>query len=705
MCEFAPMQYKVMKDMPGYLRVRYGSLAFDKEQGYGIAEALRRVGGVNDVVTAPANGSVLVRYDEADERCRELVLECLSGFDRDDLPVARPDDGQLRRDVDPEFALKVAVKAVGYAARRLLLPPPLRYAWTIFRSLGYIHKGLYHLVGKRELSVEVLDATAITASMLTGMFDSAGSVMLLLDISELLENYTHARSRMALESSLALNIDEVWLVTDHGDVLVSIDELHVGDLVRVRTGAMIPVDGEVVEGEAAVNEASMTGESALVLKDKDATVYAGTVVDEGDIVVCARKVGSDTRIRSIVDMVDESEQLKAGAQSRAERLADAIVPFNLLAFFGVLFVTRNMVKAMSVLMVDYSCAIKISTPVAVMSAMREAANYGMVVKGGKYLETIAEADTIIFDKTGTLTTAQPEVKRVIVFGDSEEDEVLCLAACLEEHFPHSMAHAVVNEAKKRGINHTEEAHAEVKYVVAHGIASAVDGKHVVLGSAHYVFEDEGVKPPARYKQVIARRAPGCSVIYLAVDGILEGALAITDPVREEAFGTIARLREAGFTNIMMLTGDAENAARAQARKLGIYEYRSQVLPEYKAGIVQELRDAGHKVVMVGDGVNDSPALAAADCSIAMLDASDIAREVADVTLLNSSLEEILNLRELSQKLMTRISRKYRIIVGFNSALLVGGVAGILQPTLSALLHNGSTMLITASNMRPLLKDY
>lgn len=704
MNELVPMRYRVIKDLPGYLRVRYGRLAFTDEEGYGIAEQLRRVLGVVDVRTASANGSVLVKYDTNYRHCKDRVLSVLGTLRRGALPVAKASDEQASYEVVSDFVGKLSVKVASYALRRVLFPAPLRCAWTLLRSLKFIGAGLHHLVVRRELTVEVLDATAISAALLQGMYGSAGSVMLLLDISDLLEEYTHARSRVALEQSLALNIDEVWLVTEDGDVPVGLDDVRAGDCVRVRSGSMIPVDGEVVEGEAAVNEASMTGESRLAIKKAGKSVFAGTVVDDGAIVVEARKVGDETRINNIVHMVDESEKLKAGVQSKAEHLADAIVPFSFLAFFAVLVGSRNMAKAMSVLMVDYSCAIKLSTPVAVMSAMREAASRGIVVKGGRYLETVAEADTIVFDKTGTLTTATPTVEQVISFGEMDEDAVLRLAACLEEHFPHSMAHAVVNEAKRRGLGHEDEPHAEVRYIVAHGIASSIGGKEVVLGSAHYVFEDEGVKKPRGYEAKVEKRAFGCSVIYLAVDRKLEGAICISDPVREEAAETIASLRADGFDNVVMLTGDSSSAAAAAAEKLGITEYRAQVLPEDKARIVNEFKRRGNKVIMVGDGINDSPALAAADCSIAMVDASDIAREVADVMLLRSSLDEILELRRLGKRLMRRINRNYRFIVGFNTALLAGGVAGVLQPTVSALLHNTSTMLVTACNMRALLPE-
>lgn len=697
------MRFEISCDRPGRLRVRFGRNAFCAEEGYGIAEELLRVVGVLEVQTNVANGSVLVTYDPDEEECRTRILDVLEGFDRTCLPTAPGTDEQHMREIDVKFQTD-AIAAVGaHVLRRILLPAPVRYAWTVLRSLHFIREGLRYL-SKPELTVEVLDATAITASMFTGQFDSAGTVMLLLTISDLLQEYTHSRSRMALQQSLAINVDSVWLVTDDGDVSIPAAQVHVGDKLRVRTGAMVPVDGTVLEGEAALNEASMTGESQLVVKGPGATVFAGTVIEEGSLVVSVMKAGADTRISHIVNLVDESEKLKAGLQGRAERLADAIVPYSFLAFFGILAVTRNLTKAMAVLMVDYSCAIKLSTPVAVMSAMREAANRGMVVKGGRYLEVMAEADTIVFDKTGTLTTATPKVKRIIPLGDMDENDILRLAACLEEHFPHSMARAVVHEAEERGIAHDDELHSEVVYIVAHGIASSVNGKEVVLGSGHFVFEDEGVKPPARLRQRISRMAPGCSVIFMAVDKELVGAICINDPVRVEAAETVQALREAGFANVVMLTGDAENAAKTAAKQLGITEYRSQVLPEDKASIIEEYKRAGHKVVMVGDGVNDSPALAVADASIAMLDASDIAREVADITLLQSSLNEILVLRELSTKLVKRINSNYRFIVAFNSALIAGGVAGILQPATSALLHNASTMAITAENMTSLINE-
>lgn len=700
------MRYQIVKDIPGYLRIRFGRCAFTDVQGYGIAEEIRRAAGVADVTTTPANGGVLVRYDVKLASCRTRILGVLDSLDRLDLPISKGSEEQLAYEAGNNLKTGIFTRAGGFALRRLFLPPILRNAWTAVRSLGYISEGLKHLVGKRELSVEVLDATAISAAMLTGMFGSAGEIMLLLDISSMLEEYTHARSRLALSQSLAFDVDKVCLVSGEGDVLVPLDDVREGDMIRVRTGSMVPVDGMVVDGEAAVNESSMTGESKLAIKAIGSSVFAGTVVDDGNIVVKVRNVGSDTRIQNILRMVDESNKAKASIQSKAERLADAIVPFNLLAFIGILAVTRNMVRAMSVLLVDYSCAIKLSTPIAIMSGMREAADRGMVVKGGKFFEMIAAADTIVFDKTGTLTMASPQVVRVIAVDSRySEDEILRISACLEEHFPHSMARAVVAAAEERGILHDEEAHADVKYIVAHGIASSLGASAVLLGSAHYIFEDEGVTLPEGYLQMLDEIASGCSVIHLAIDRRPVGAICIADPLREEAEKAVDKLRELGIGRIVMLTGDSEGAAKAAAGQLGISEWRSQVLPEEKALIIAELKEQGGTVLMVGDGVNDSPALAEADCSLAMVDASDIAREVADVTLLNSSLDELVTLRKLSSRLVKRVADNYKAIVVFNTGLLVAGVLGLLQPTVSAVLHNSSTALIAASSMRPLMSDF
>lgn len=683
--------------------MRFGALAFDERQGYGIAKTLLEVPGVVSVTTASANGSVLVCYDEYQQGCKNRALQVFSSLVRGQIAGADPTDAQRKAEADAEFARDLARMMSTHFLRKALLPMPVRTAFATWQAIKFVRRGLYHLLVRRELSVEVLDAAAVVAALLTRSVGTAGSNMLLLRISDRMERYTHERNRLELAHSLALNVERVWVVSEDGsERLIPFDQVASGDLVRVQTGSMVPVDGEVVQGSAAVNEASMTGEPELAAREKGSSVYAGTVVEEGSIVVRARQVGVQTRIHNIVRMVDESEALKAGAQSRAERLADAIVPFSFLAFVAVLALTRNVPKAMSVLMVDYSCAIKLSTPAAVMSALSEAAARGMVVKGGRYLEQVAAADTVVFDKTGTLTLASPKMRRVVPLADMGEEEVLRVAACLEEHFPHSMARAVVVEAARRGINHEDEVHADVKYVVAHGICSYLDGAKVLLGSGHFLFEDNNVARPDGLSERLAQLASGCSCIYMAVDGELKGALCIEDPVRPEAARAVGALKAAGFKKVVMLTGDSPQAAAQVAYTLGIDEYRAQVLPEDKANIVNELRAFGHTVLMVGDGINDAPALASADCSAAMVDASDIAREVADITLLNCSLDDIATLRLLSRKLMARIERNYRIIVGFNTMLLALGIAGVLPPSTSALLHNSSTALLTAANMRKLL---
>jgi heavy metal translocating P-type ATPase len=524
--------------------------------------------------------------------------------------------------------------------------------------------------------------------------------MFMLSISSLLEDYTRAKTKAALTDSLAIKTDKVWLVNDDSDILIPMSELKVGDKIRVRTGSVIPVDGEVAEGEANINESSMTGEPLSVMKSDGDTVFAGTVVDEGSIVIKVRALSGNTKIQKIIELIDNSENLKAGVQSRAENLADSIVPFSFIGFFLTLALTRNITKAVSLLMVDYSCAIKLSTPIAVISAIREASDMNFTVKGGKYLEEFAVADTIVFDKTGTLTNAEPTLERVIAFGESE-DEVLKTAACLEEHFPHSVARAVVRGAAERGLDHLEE-HAEVHYIVAHGIATELNGERAIIGSRHFVSEDEGVEITPEQQAEINEKSGACSVIYLAVGGQLTGALCISDPPRKEAKTAINLLKKSGIENIVMLTGDSKKAAEITAQKLGISKYYAQVLPEDKHGYIEMLKADGTKVIMVGDGINDAPALAEANVSVAMSDASDIARETADITLRSSDLTELANLRKLSEKLMKRINSNYKFIVGFNSALLISGLVGILTPSMSAFLHNASTMLICAKSMKPLM---
>ena len=587
-------------------------------------------------------------------------------------------------------------------AFKMFLPSCFRVPITIFRSLKYIKKALKSLLDCK-VNVDVLDGASITSCLLQRNFKTAGTVMFLLSVSGLLEDYTHARTKAVLTDSLAIKTDKVWLVTKDGDVLIPIDDLSIGDNIRVQTGKVIPIDGTVVSGDANVNESSMTGEPLPAHKQEGNSVFAGTVVEEGSLVIKVRELASNTKISKIIDLINDSENLKAGVQSHAERLADRIVPFSFLGFFAVLAFTRNITKAVSLLMVDYSCAIKLSTPIAVISAIKEAADNKITIKGGKYLEAFANADTIVFDKTGTLTNAEPTLEKVISFSEYSEDDILRIAACLEEHFPHSVANAVVIAAAQRGLSHIEE-HTQVNYIVAHGISTTLHGKRAVIGSKHFVVEDENVEITQEQQEKINEKSGACSVLYLSVGGELIGVLCISDPPRKEAKKAIELLKSHGIKNVVMLTGDSFKAAKATAEMLGITEYKYQVLPEQKHGYVERLKSDGNKVIMVVDGINDTPALAAADVSVAMSDASDIARETADITITNSDITELVRIRILSELLMRRINKNYRFIIGFNSALMLSGLIGIITPSLSALLHNASTMLICAKSMSPLIDD-
>ncbi|WP_283169730.1 heavy metal translocating P-type ATPase [Curtanaerobium respiraculi] len=699
------MRYTIKQDIPGRLRLRCGGGIMDVAEANGIAEQLRQVPQVLQVQARSTNGSVLVMYKAGDGEARARVLQTMDGLRVLDLPRS---EGSAELDMPREnarFVRRLLIMLAGRYARRMFLPYPLQVAWVVAQSARFIAKGLAQLLRGR-LTIEVLDATAIAAAMLQRDFKSAATVMLLLRISELMEEHVNARTRIALQESLLVRAETVWGVDDEGnDFAMNMDDVEIGQLLRVRMGASLPVDGTVVEGEGEVNEASMTGESALVHKRPGSTVFAGTVAEDGDMVIRTEALPGASRIDHIVRMVEESQELKAGVQSRAEHLADSLVPFSFLGFFAVLALTRNIMKATSVLMVDYSCAIKLSMPVAVMSAMREASNRGIIIKGGKYLEALADADVVVFDKTGTLTEAAPKVEKIIVCdaGDDEAD-LLRTAACLEEHYPHSLARAVVQEAIDRGIRHAEENHEEVEYIVAHGIASKVDGKRVLLGSAHFIFDDNGIEKPEGISERLEREAPTASTIFMAVDETLRCVLCIADPVRSSATRTIRRLHELGIGKVVMLTGDSEICARTIAAQVGIDEYRSQVLPEDKAVYVEGLKRAGRKVIMVGDGINDSPALAAADVSVALNDASDIARAVADVSVQNAHLDSLITMRRLATALMARINADYRLIVGFNTALIVLGVAGVIAPTVGAFAHNISTVGITAANTVPLLPE-
>ena len=604
------------------------------------------------------------------------------------------------RELNQEYWDKLVNKVVLRCGSKLFLPYPVRAVAATIKSVRYIWEGIKCLAhGKIE--VPVLDGTAIGVSIFRGDFDTAGSVMFLLGIGEILEEWTHKKSVDDLARSMSLNIGKVWLVKDGQEILVPSDEIEAGDNVRIRVGNVIPFDGEVVSGEAMVNQASMTGESMPVRKGESAIVYAGTVVEEGEITISVRSTNGGSKYENIVHMIEESEKLKSSVESKASHLADQLVPYSLAGTALTYLFTRNVTKALSILMVDYSCALKLSMPLSVLSAINEAGTYSATVKGGKYMEAIAEADTIVFDKTGTLTKAEPTVKQVVSFNGLGEDELLRIAACLEEHFPHSMAKAVVGAARNKNLVH-EEMHSKVEYIVAHGISSQIEGRKVIIGSYHFVFEDEKCIIPDDKKELFDGLPDEYSRLYMAIENELAAVICIEDPIREEAADIIKKLKEAGIKKAVMMTGDSERTAKAVAAKIGVDEYYSEVLPEDKAKFVEKEKSLGHKVIMVGDGINDSPALSAADVGIAISDGAELAREIADVTVEGNDLYELVALKHISNALMKRIHKNYRMIMGINSTLIVLGVAGIIPPTTSALLHNTSTIAISLKSLEKLI---
>lgn len=636
-------------------------------------------------------------------RCgREEILTCIKGF-RYELSDA-PEDylENSGRALNEEYKEKLIAKVVLRAGSKLFFPAWLRNGITIVRSVKYIWNGLRTLAG-RKLEVPVLDATAITASMLRSDFDTAGSIMFLLGVGEILEEWTHKKSVDDLARSMSLRVTKVWKVQDGQELLVPVTDICQGDEVVIRMGTVIPFDGVVAEGEAMVNQSSMTGESLPVRKTDGSSVYAGTVLEEGELTIRVKEIGGSSRFEKIVTMIEESEKLKSSVESKAEHLADSLVPYSLGTTALTWLFTQNMTKAMSVLMVDFSCALKLAMPIRVLSAIREASTWQMTVKGGKYLEAVAEAKTIVFDKTGTLTKAQPKVVDVVPFIAEDADELLRVAACLEEHFPHSMAKAVVDAAREKGLDH-EEMHSKVEYLVAHGISSKIDEHQVIIGSYHFVFEDEGCVIPEGKEPLFDGLPLEYSHLYMGIDKKLAAVICIEDPLRPEAADTLRALKAAGIEKIVMMTGDSERTACAIAEKVGVDEYFAEVLPEDKAKFVQAEKDAGRKVIMIGDGINDSPALSAADVGIAISDGAEIAREIADITVGADDLGRLVILKLLSDSLMKQIHKNYRNIVGFNAGLIVLGILGILQPTTSALLHNTSTLLISLQSMKDLICD-
>lgn len=688
------MRFTPVYDAHNRLRVRCGDYAFTKEQACGIAELLGSLDFVEHAESNWRTGSILVMYRDG---ARQQVLDAVSALDRGslpekELPAVAQADAKFAGDLEKMLVKRVLMR---------LLPLPVRTAITVWNGSKYMIRALDNLL-QFHMNVAVLDGTAIGASMFSGNMSTASSVMFLLGLSDLLEDYTRQRTKLALSEQLALHVDNVWVETPGGTRQIPFDQVQVGDRILVQTGSVIPFDGTVCGNVAMVNQSTMTGESEPVHKKEGDSVFAGTTVEDGKLLIEVRTLSDGSRLQEIIGLIDQSENLKAGVQSKAEHLADSIVPYSFLGFALTALLTGNMTRAVSVLMVDFSCAIKLSTPISVISAMREAAEHGTAVKGGKYLEAYAAADTIVFDKTGTLTNACPKVTNVVPFGGNTREYVLRTAACLEEHFPHSVAAAVVEAARNEGLNHEEE-HAEVEYLVAHGVATTLQGERAIIGSAHFVFEDEGIPLSDADRAIIEEKSNCSSTIFLAIGGKLAGMLVINDPVREEAAEVISGLRSLGITHICMLTGDAEPAAKRIAGELGIDTYVSQVLPAYKSEFVNNLKEEGHKVIMVGDGVNDTPALAAADVSVAMCGGSDIAREVADVTLCSDTLKELVTLRRLSTALMERINANYRFIVGFNAGLIILGAVGVIPPSTAALLHNGSTMIISGKSMTKLLR--
>lgn len=690
------MKFVVKHEIKGRIRVHF----CQKRMTFEEADTLQYYLDSQEMITS---SKVQERTQDATicytgEKSAVIALLRSFHYEKVDVPdVYRQNSG---RETNREYWDKLVTKVVVHYGNKLFLPMPIRTVITGVKSVKYIYQGIHTLL-QRKIEVPVLDATAIGVSMFRGDISTAGSVMFLLGIGEILEEWTHKKSVDDLARSMSLNISRVWLCNDGQEMLVPTTEIQAGDLVRVHMGNMIPFDGTVAEGEAMVNQASLTGESEPVRKYAESTVYAGTVVEEGELTIRVKETNGSSKFDKIVTMIEESEKLKSGLESKAEHLADRLVPYTLLGTGITYLLTRNITKAISVLMVDFSCALKLAMPISVLSAIREASNYHVTVKGGRYLEAMAEADTIVFDKTGTLTKAQPTVKQVVAFNGMSENELLRIAACLEEHFPHSMAKAVVQAAIDRHLVH-EELHSKVEYIVAHGISSKINDKKVVIGSYHFVFEDEKCAVPDGMMEAFDKLPSECSHLFMAIDHELAAVICIEDPLREEAAAVVRKLKEAGISKVVMMTGDSDRTAKAIAARVGVDEYYSEVLPEDKASFVEEEKKAGRKVIMIGDGINDSPALSAADIGIAISDGAEIAREIADITVGADSLNELVTLKLISDGLMKRIHKNYRFIVGFNTGLIVLGVAGILQPATSALLHNTSTLMIGLKSMQDIL---
>ena len=689
------MKATIVHESRGRMRLRLRQKTMTFRQADLLETWLKAQSWTKEAVVHERTCCVIVAY--AGER--ETVLSAIGGFTWTKAEESVTLPSHSIRELNREFQEKLVGKVLMKGAAALFLPAPLRVARVIWHMAPFLHKG-FRCLSRGKIKVELLDALSIGISVGRRDFGTAGMVMFLLEIGELLEDWTRKKSVADLAESLSLHVDRVWLKTEAGEVLTPIGQISPGDRVVVRAGSIIPLDGVVAEGEVTVNQASLTGESVPVAKRPGGAVYAGTVVEEGECILDVKQASGQGRYDQIVEMIQRSEQMKSATEAKASNLADKLVPYTFAGSLLSLVLTRNVTRALSVLMVDFSCALKLAMPLAVLSAMREAGREHITVKGGKFLEAVARADTIVFDKTGTLTHACPRVAKIVPFNGKEEAEMLRLAACLEEHFPHSMANAVVEEARRRGLNH-EERHAKVEYLVAHGIASSVDGEQVRIGSAHFIFEDEKCVIPEDEQAKFDALSPAFSQLYLAINGVLSAVICISDPLREEARDVLSALQDLGVKNAVMLTGDSPRTAAAIAEQLGVDDFQAGVLPSDKADYVAALRREGHTVLMVGDGINDSPALSEADAGIAISDGAAIAREIADITIAADSLWELVRLRQLAMALMNRIQNNYRFVIGFNGALIGLGVVGILPPATSAMLHNLSTLGVSLHSMSAL----
>ena len=692
------MKFIVKHEINGRLRIHVVQKRMTYTEADTLSWFLSNQKNVTDVKVYERTADAVICYVGT----REEVLNLLKEFSYENTKLPEHVAAGSGRELNAVYQEKLVMKTVLHYGSKLFLPMPVRAVITSVKSVKYIWHGIRCLMhGKIE--VPVLDATAISVSVFRRDYATAGSVMFLLGIGEIIEEWTHKKSVGDLARSMSLNVNKVWLKRNEQEILVKSSDIEPGDHVVIRMGNVIPFDGEVVTGEGMVNQASLTGESLPVRRSVGQSVFAGTVLEEGEIEVLVKAVSGSTRFEKIVTMIEDSEKLKSSVEGKAEHLADRLVPYTLLGTGAVWLLTRNITKTLSVLMVDFSCALKLAMPITVLSAIREAGENNITVKGGKFLEAVADADTIVFDKTGTLTKATPTVKEIVAFSEYSENDLLRIAACLEEHFPHSMAKAVVDAAKERHLSH-EEMHSKVEYVVAHGISSSIDDKKVLIGSSHFIFEDEGCTIPSEYQDRYDSLKPEYSHLYLAIEKQLVAVICIEDPLREEATEMVRDLKKAGIRKVVMMTGDSERTAAAIAKRVGVDEYYAEVLPEDKANFVEKEKSEGRKVIMIGDGINDSPALSAADAGIAISDGAEIAREIADITIAADDLREVVTLKLLANAMMKRIHKNYRNIVGINSGLILLGVTGIVQPTVSALLHNASTLMISLGSMKNLLDE-